>query len=131
MVQLSLKMEKDNIPRTKIVTYWILDPEDERRRSTARHVRKWSKYSAIAALLVAVCGLVATTFVWSKYGLSVWTSESKDGEGGRTPILVLHILGPLFLLVGVVCFVVACVLHEVRGRDNSNLVFDPGALDAV
>ena len=130
MVQLNLNMEKDKVLRTKVVTYWILDTEDQQRQVTRRDVRRWSKCSAIAALFVVICGLVATTFVWSRYGLSIWREDSEEVKG-RTAILVLHILGPVFVLTGLLCFVAACVVYEFRGKDNSTLTFDPGAQDAV
>ncbi len=143
MVSPSIKMEKENEKtlRTKIVTYWVVDPEEQLRQAARMHVRRWSGYAAAVAALVAVCGLVATTFVWSKYGLSAWehnnnnnsdnsSSSSADPEG-RTAIRALHILGPVFLLFGLVGFAVACACHETRGRGNSTFTFDPGALDAV
>ena len=130
MVQLNLNMEQDKGLRTKVVTYWIIDTEDQQRQVKSHQIRRWSKFSAIAALLMVICGLVATTFVWSRYGLSIWKEDSKEIEG-RTAILVLHILGPAFVLIGLLCFIVACVVYEFRGKDNSTLTFDPGAQDAV
>ena len=130
MVQLNLNMEKHKVQRTKVVTYWIIDPEDQKRQLANRQIRRWSKCSAIAALFITLCGLVATTFVWSRYGLSIWEEDSEKKDG-HTAILVLHILGPVFILAGVLCFVVACVFYEYRGKDNSTLTFDPGAHDAI
>ena len=123
-------MEKHKVRRTKVVTYWIIDPEDQKRQLASRHIRRWSKYSAIAALFIALCGLVATTFVWSRYGFSIWEENSKE-KREHTAILVLHVLGPVFMVAGALCFVVACVFYEYRGKDNSTLTFDPGAQDTV
>ena len=114
--------------QTKPGVYSIVSAEESGGRPRSPLcLPRWTCYALVAGGVVIVCGLIATLWVWTRFGSAGFTGKSPP-EHPRTASLVL---GPVLALAGVCGMVVACAVYEVRQRRAARLArtrqefFDP------
>lgn len=118
------------------MTYWVIsDEEDEDGAvsSNRRRLPRFTCYTLIIAAAIILCGLLATLWIWTRYGSSGFPHKGGKASGSdMRPGIASLVLGPAITMVGVVCIIVACVIHEVKQkRENevqmrmNEILFDP------
>ena len=112
--------------RSKLLTYWVVPDEEDQdtpvtsSSNSSRFFPKWTCLSLLAASAIVLCGLLATLWVWTRYGTSGFPHLGGKASGSDVrPGLTSLLLGPIVTMVGVVCIIMACIVHEMRQRQEA------------